>query len=377
MAKTKMKGVSCTKRNDSVYWYAQLNGQKTYCGLGDKGQELAEAARGKEIARAYENRDMNAGMKTKKAEFKTVLDMSNWYMQLPSTQQQKSYVRKTQACRHLLNYFGKMRVNQVEADDLERYRVFRKGQGAASGTVDLEVAVFSAMYHLAQRRKKIYADAMPGEFLTEDESNPRRLITDDELETLLEHASLDFRDVLICGYESAMRSGEIADLRVNQVHLDVQHISGAVVDYFDLGIFDTKNKTRRTVPVSPRLKKVLQGRIKGLGAEDYVFTNGGYGNYYSELITTQMKAVCKRADVPYGDKLFNDKGERIGIVFHCLRHTRTTKWVEAGYSDEVIRRATGHKSLAAYQKYVHLDPSVVMRLVGEQTETGKSGRQIA
>jgi hypothetical protein len=39
-----------------------------------------------------------------------------------------------------------------------------------------------------------------------------------------------------------------------------------------------------------------------------------------------------------------------------------------GFSDEIIRRATGHKSLAAYQNYVKLDPSAVMHLVNGQTD---------
>jgi len=66
----------------------------------------------------------------------------------------------------------------------------------------------------------------------------------------------------------------------------------------------------------------------------------------------------------------NKKGERIGIGFHCLRHTRTTKWVETGFSDEIVRCATGHKSLEACQRYVKLDPAVVMRLV--DTEKGNA-----
>ena len=35
--------------------------------------------------------------------------------------------------------------------------------------------------------------------------------------------------------------------------------------------------------------------------------------------------------IVYGDNAVNEKGERIEIVFHCLRHTRTTRWVEMGY----------------------------------------------
>ncbi len=76
-----------------------------------------------------------------------------------------------------------------------------------------------------------------------------------------------------------------------------------------------------------------------------------------------MKMICEKAGVIYGDKPVNKKGERTGIVFHCLRHTRTSRWVEKGFSDEIVRRATGHKTLEVYQQYIKLDPHVVMKLV--------------
>jgi hypothetical protein len=37
-----------------------------------------------------------------------------------------------------------------------------------------------------------------------------------------------------------------------------------------------------------------------------------------------------------------------------------------GFSDEIIRRATGHRSLDSYRAYVHLSPAAVMRLVEER-----------
>ena len=36
---------------------------------------------------------------------------------------------------------------------------------------------------------------------------------------------------------------------------------------------------------------------------------------------------------------------------------------EIGFSGEIVRRAMGHKNLEAYQQYVKLDPSIVMRFV--------------
>jgi integrase len=361
---TRMKGVTCIKRNGTLYWYARVGGQRVYCGKDDKGRELAEVARSKEVVKRYETREMTAGLKVKKVELKTIQALSNWYMTIPTVQDKRSYSRKVRATKHLLSYFGK---KPAEADEQERYRKWRRDRGAADATIDVEVAVLSAMYNEARKCKKIRADAIPGRFVIKAERNPRRLVTDGEFEKLLKHADPNFCDVLICAYESAMRSSEISKLTADQVHLDVRHISGRIVDYIDLGIFDTKTGARRNVPVSARLKEVLERRLDKLNTEDHVFSDKG-GSYNNVRISAKTKFVCKKAGVQYGDKVLNKKGERVGIVFHCFRHTRTSKWVEAGFSDEIIRRATGHKTLAAYQAYIKLDPSVVMRLVEDREE---------
>jgi integrase len=363
-----MKGVRC--RND--YWYARIDSQEKYCGKGEKGRKVAEAARKKWEVRQYENKEINAGLKVKKVMLKTVLDLSNWYMlEIPSVQESKSYERKVYISKNLLDFFRDRPLNRIESGEQEAYREYRKTQGAMDGTIDLELRLLRAMYLKAVTAKMIPRDFLPGEFLQAKKVNPRRIVMDDEFEKLVKHAAnSDFRDFLICGYESAMRNSEICNLTVEQIHLDMKHFSGTVLDYIDLGIFDSKNKTRRTIPISPNLKEVLQRRIKDLDPEDHVFTENGK-KYNRHTIGKRMGTSCKAASVPYGDKTLNKKGERVGIVFHSLRHTRTTKWVEMGFSDEIIRRATGHKSLEAYQRYVRLDPAAVMRLV-ENTKHGKN-----
>ncbi len=99
--------------------------------------------------------------------------------------------------------------------------------------------------------------------------------------------------------------------------------------------------------------------------DDYVFANTLGDKYNRFSAATRLRYVCKKAGIVYGDKPMNKDGERTGIVLHSFRHARITQWVQAGYSDEIIRMASGHKSLEAYRKYVHLDPSSVMRLVAK------------
>lgn len=71
--------------------------------------------------------------------------------------------------------------------------------------------------------------------------------------------------------------------------------------------------------------------------EEKVFMNGKIP-YTNFAISKRFERLCQKAGITQGDKAKNEKGERTGIVFHCLRHTRTSKWVEAGFSDEIIGR---------------------------------------
>jgi integrase len=373
MAKSKMKGVSSSTRNGVEYWYARVNGQKKYCGKGSKGRELAHAAKSKDVARSYENKEINAGMKVKRSKFKTVKDIINWYMLLPTNQAKKVYDRDLYKAEHVLKYFGGKPLSAIDPDRQEKYRTHRDEEGAASGTIDLEIAFLSKVYSLALKRKLIQADVLPGEFLLINRRVPRRPILKDEFESLLHHTNKNFSDFLICGYESGMRLSEIINLTAGKVHLDIQHISGQKLSYIDLGIFDTKTKTARNVPISPRLQAVLERRLHGLSNDDYVFTNSSGNKYEKTQTRKRLLVACKAAGVDYGDKGRDSKGNRTGIVFHSLRHTRITEWVKAGYSDEIIRMASGHKTLDAYRAYIHLDPSAVMRLV-EPEKTPKRNK---
>jgi integrase len=298
-------------------------------------------------------------------------------------QEKASYRRFVECSAHLLEYFSKKPIYALDADDCEHYRLCRQEEGAAAHTVDLELGLLGAMFRLARRRKKIASDAGPVEFASgQSKAPPRRVIDEEEFEAICCGADEEFRDVLLCGHETAMRSSEIAGLRAYQVHLDETCISGGdahKVDYIDLGEFDTKTRARRTVPVSSTLKEVLKKRLNGLQEEEHVFARIGQDGkrkpYTKDSIKHKFRFCCKRAGITYGDKPANGKGERVGVVFHCLRHTRTSKWVEMGFSDEIIRRATGHRTLEAYRKYVHLDPAAVMRLVSEGDKNGTKSPQ--
>ncbi len=64
---TKMKGVTCKKG----YWYSRMKGEQEYCG--------------------YENKEINAGLKTKKIKFKKIKDLlrSMWQKEIKTKNERR------------------------------------------------------------------------------------------------------------------------------------------------------------------------------------------------------------------------------------------------------------------------------------------------
>ena len=383
MAKKKNipKGVSSQVKNGQEYWrfWNTETGGYVWTGPGQKGFDTACLAKGKQKADLYERRDLKAGLIKKKApKISTVKKLLQWWASTEHVQELKAYDRYMSAIQ-ALNAFFKGSTLPLDGDDIEQYRVHRiKHLGKAVTTANNELTTLRAAFNLARKRGKIPADWVPGDFMIKGHAAPRRRVTREEYKALLDHAGPDFRDVLICAWESAMRITEIRTLTPSQVVFGQTFSTGETVDYINLGVFDTKNNMQRCVPVSPALKEVLERRMQGLGPEDPIFTRKGLmGSKRGKTVPwsnmtsmTAMKATCALAGVTYGDKVTNKKGEKVGIVIHCFRHTRTSLWVEMGWSDQVVRMATGHKSLEAFNRYIHLDARSVFNLVKEEkTET--------
>lgn len=48
------------------------------------------------------------------------------------------------------------------------------------------------------------------------------------------------------------------------------------------------------------------------------------------------------------------RAEITGLRFHDLRHEATSRFVEAGLSDQEVASITGHKSMQMLRQYTHL-----------------------
>lgn len=299
--------------------------------------------------------------------------MMNWFMELAAKQKKQStYTRYVYCAGHLARYFGKRPVTGIEAVDLEQYRVNRRAEGASHAAIDLDLRLMRAIYNKAKQNKMIPAEAGPGKYKEVNTSDSRRPVTDEEYEKLLkDEESPDFRDFMICAYETSMRPAEIAGLEVRHVRFGevISEVPKRVADYLDVEDVKSKKKPkeRKCVPISDELEKILKPRMEGLQPTDLVFTNKG--KPWSD-ISHRFRRLCKKAGVFHSiHKIYTDsQGREIsGIDFYCFRATRITKWAEL-YNDNVVWLASGHKNPQIFRdRYLKLNAAAVMPLVGKSS----------
>lgn len=129
---------------------------------------------------------------------------------------------------------------------------------------------------------------------------------------------------------TAMRHGEIDRLQWSQIGEQ------------DIQVHETKNPKNRYVPITPRIREILQRRASETRSR-FVFTRSGQ---MQPKFYEVFAAAVRAAGVPYGKELN-------AIRFHDTRHTTTTDLVRQGMDFETIRSITGHASTEMVLYYSH------------------------
>lgn len=123
--------------------------------------------------------------------------------------------------------------------------------------------------------------------------------------------------------ETAMRRGEIAELRWNDINLMKRTAA----------LWDTKNGDSRIVPLSTTAIRILKELPRHISGK--VFT------MRPDSITKAFDRLCNRLQIE-------------DLRFHDLRHEATSRLFERGLSIMEVSSITGHKDLVMLKRYTHL-----------------------
>ena len=230
---------------------------------------------------------------------------------------------------HLQPFFGTMRAAAVSANVIEDYKSKRLAAGASNGTVNRELAILRRGFRLGERFGRVsriphfdmLAEAKPRSgFL--DEAQYRALV---EACAATKHAPWLRVFVEVAG-QLSNRRGELLNLRVRNI------------DFLgdSLTLEETKNGERRTIPMTPSVRVLLEGACAGKTPNAYVFTWPD-GRQVRDFRTT-WAAVCKTAGVPE-------------LKVHDLRRTGVRNMIRRGVSEQVAMLISGHKTREVFRRY--------------------------
>ncbi len=267
-------------------------------------------------------------------------ELALWYLQLPEVLAKKSYRRDTEMIRHLKRLLGEeTKIAAITTGRVEGYQQKRlsepsirkdkatgKHKLTAPATVNKEVITLKTMFNRAIRHGRLTVNpAQPVKKVAEN--NVRmRILSQQEADKLFACCPNHIRPIVITAFYTGMRFSEIVKLTWDKVDLS----SG----FIRLENQDTKTKTGRSVPLHPKVLKVLKVLPRGLHTNRVFLKQGKPFNEFKNAYSTAKK-----------------KAGIEDFTFHDLRHCAINNMRLAGNDFFRIMAASGHKTTAVFKRY--------------------------
>jgi integrase len=305
-----------------------------YLGYYVNGKQLRECSESpnKKVAEALLVKRLNeirvesfAGLAVKKL---TVADLYEGLLQDYRVNELASLDGAEQRWRLRLNpAFGHMRASQLTTDALNRFIEKYQDEGLSNGTLNRDMAALKRAYNLALKARKVQHVPV---FPHLKEAPPRKGFVEqtqyDELRKCAKE--LWMRALLAVAYAFGFRSGELMEMRVNQIDLAANSIR--------LWRGETKSGEPRLVKMTNEVSILLAACVQGKKTDDYVFTRKS-GKPVADFRGT-WKVLCEEAGVP-------------GLLFHDLRRSAVRNMIRQGVPETVAMSISGHKTRSIFDRY--------------------------
>lgn len=236
---------------------------------------------------------------------------------------------------HLTPFFGSTPLNKITTFEVERYKRARRDAGAASGTVNRELATLS---HLLTKAVEWQWLSHKPARMTRIKEQPGRIIylTTEQASRLIEAArtdrSPDIYPFIVIGLATSMRRMEILAMRLEHIDPDRRRIFVPIA-----------KGGAREQPMTAHLAIFLQHAVHAAEpGQVWLFPSKRSASGHVMNIEKQFRRVVTAAGMDSKD-----------IVRHTLRHTAITHLVQAGVDLPTVQRVSGHKTLQMVVRYAH------------------------
>ncbi len=214
----------------------------------------------------------------------------------------------------------------IRSMDIAAWRNDRNAAGRAPTTVRNALTIISQVYQVAGTEWGLQGLQNPVRGVRMPRSRPAR---DRRLELGEEERILGgcdaagqplLRPIVIWAIETAMRQGEILALEARSLRGNVAYLR------------DTKTTRARSVPLSTRALRVLEGLAVPLRGPLFPITQDSLEYFWRKAL--------RRADIE-------------GLRFHDLRHEATSRLFERGLDSMEVMAITGQSTTDMLKRYTH------------------------
>ncbi len=279
-------------------------------------------------------------------DFKTGEWLEQWLALKEQVRAGKTGERYRQVIRDFTASLGnraKLSLAHVTPKDILAYRQSILDTGRAARTANLSLKVVSSAFNAALRQGYIQNNPCTALEALPVESEEKGTFTPAQVARLVSAAEGDWKGAILLAYLTGARLGDVANMRWNSIDLKGQTITF------------TPKKTKKPVivPLHPALERELLKK-PGIGKALLFPTLAGKGTGGRHGLSGLFSAIMEKAGIEAVITRQTSEGRATSsLSFHSLRHSFNSAMANAGISQEIRQKLTGHASAEMNRVYTH------------------------
>jgi integrase len=251
-------------------------------------------------------------------------------------------------------FFGDRPLDSIMTSEIEAYKqkrlaeIDRFKRLAQKSTINRGLACLRSILLLAARDGIL--DKVPYLELFDENNTRSKVISEEEFASLLSLSPKHLQEVMFCLWDTGMREAEALELTWSLVDFKGGFIR--------LAAEDTKTETGRIVPISPRLKVLLQtiwkreraGKLSTLTDRVFLYRGKPFNRF-----SRAFKTACEKAKIE-------------GLWIHDLRASFATRKFNERFDRDWVKAITGHKTDHVFKRYNRPTPEHLRAVVAGDSE---------
>jgi len=235
-------------------------------------------------------------------------------------------------------------LTSLTTGDVERFLTYRTGKGLAPRTLVLDIKIIGAALNYARRQGIITTNPAEAVELPKGKSMERGTFNPAEVKMLVDAAKGEWKTLIMLAYFTGARMG------------DCCRMAWADVDLGEATLTYTQSKTgeKVTMPIHTDLLAHLN-KLAGTDKPE-VFLMPDTANLKSggrKGLSETFKLIMRDAGLDAGTVKKAGVRQLSRRTFHALRHSFNSAMANAGVSQEVRMKLTGHKTESVNRGYTH------------------------